>query len=578
MARKSRKSEKQPSSGMDNQSLLQCRTGIYVRLSVEDNGGEEKDSIQNQREYLEEYVNRNHDDLQLAQVYVDNGTSGTNFDREGWQKMMDDIKAGEIQCIVVKDFSRMGRNYIEVGNYLEKVFPFLGVRVISVNDSFDSRKQPADGNMLMNSLANIVNDYYAKDISRKVVQARKIMQENGEYTGGVCSYGYKKSDADKRKLCVDPETGVVVKKIFQWRIQGKSNAWIANSLNELAIPSPGLYRYMDGNQAYRKSSNAKWNISHISGILKNPVYLGHLVQGKSKRSYFKENGKKRRLPEKDWIIIKNTHEAFVTQEQFDIVADMAKESHTRYREQKKANAEIPHMGNILCSKIYCGQCGRRMSRRSRVKAGIRKYYFFCDSKRTKLDAECTRTMVWEIPLMEIIRNTADRQLQLIGAVLEQWNQIRDSGEDVDGSGRKNGDTGVFFAEREQELTLEILLIKRKKQELYEDMKDGMLAPADYERECGRLVGEQLQYERELKEMSIRNEAGQETMGILDRYYREAVESGSKEIPVTALDNLIEKIVVLSSDRIEAAFAYADLLEQWCEEAQTPSGQQRKGGV
>lgn len=578
MARKSRKPEKQSSSGMDNQSLLQCRTGIYVRLSVEDNGGEEKDSIQNQREYLEEYVNRNHDDLQLAQVYVDNGTSGTNFDREGWQKMMDDIKAGEIQCIVVKDFSRMGRNYIEVGNYLEKVFPFLGVRVISVNDSFDSRKQSADGNMLMNSLANIVNDYYAKDISRKVVQARKIMQENGEYTGGVCSYGYKKSDADKRKLCVDPETGVVVKKIFQWRIQGKSNAWIANSLNELAIPSPGLYRYMDGNQAYRKSSNAKWNISHISGILKNPVYLGHLVQGKSKRSYFKENGKKRRLPEKDWIIIKNTHEALVTQEQFDIVADMAKESHTRYREQKKANAEIPHMGNILCSKIYCGQCGRRMSRRSRVKAGVRKYYFFCDSKRTKLGAECTRTMVWEIPLMEIIRNTADRQLQLIGAVLEQWNQIRDSGEDVDGSGRKNGDTGVSFAEREQELTLEILLIKRKKQELYEDMKDGMLAPADYERECGRLVGEQLQYERELKEMSIRNEAGQETMGILDRYYREAVESGSKEIPVTALDNLIEKIVVLSSDRIEAAFAYADLLEQWCEEAQTPSGQQRKGGV
>lgn len=578
MARKSRKPEKQLASGKDNQSLLQCRAGIYVRLSVEDNGGEEKDSIKNQREYLEEYVNRNHNDLQLAQVYVDNGTSGTNFDREGWQKMMDDIKSGEIQCIVVKDFSRIGRNYIEVGNYLEKVFPFLGVRVISVNDSFDSRKQSADGNMLMNSLANIVNDYYAKDISRKVVQARKIMQENGEYTGGVCSYGYRKSDADKRKLCVDPETGVVVKKIFQWRIQGKSNAWIANSLNELAIPSPGLYRYMHGNHAYRKSSNAKWNISHISGILKNPVYLGHLVQGKSKRSYFKENGKKRRLPEKDWIIIKNTHEALVTQEQFDIVADMAKESHTRYREQKEANAEIPHMGNILCSKIYCGQCGRRMSRRSRVKAGIRKYYFFCDSKRTKLDAECTRTMVWEIPLMEIIRNTADRQLQLIGAVLEQWNQIRDSGEDVDSSGRENGDTGVFFAEREQELTLEILLIKRKKQELYEDMKDGMLAPADYERECGRLVEEQLQYERELKEMSIRNEAGQETMDILGRYYREAVEPGSKEIPVTALDNLIEKIVVLSPDRIEAAFAYADLLEQWCEEAQTPSGQQRKGGV
>lgn len=577
MARKSRKPEKRPSPGMENQSLLQCRTGIYVRLSVEDNGGEERDSIQNQREYLEEYVNRNHDDLQLVQVYVDNGTSGTSFDREGWQKMMDDIKAGEIQCIVVKDFSRMGRNYIEVGNYLEKVFPFLGVRLISVNDSFDSRNQSADGNMLMNSLANIVNDYYAKDISRKVVQARRIMQENGEYTGGVCSYGYKKSDADKRKLAVDPEAGVVVKKIFEWRIQGKSNAWIAGSLNALAIPSPGLYRYMNGSQAYRKSSNAKWNISHISGILKNPVYLGHLVQGKSKRSYFKGNGKKRRLPKEDWIITENAHEALVTQEQFNIVADIAKESHARYQKQREANAEIPHMGNILCRKIYCGQCGRRMARRSRVKAGVRKYYFFCDSNRTKLDAECTRTMVWEAPLMELVRDTADRQLQLIGAVLEQWNQIRDNGEDADSAG-KDGNAGVSSAEREKELAQEILSIKRKKQELYEDMKDGMLAPADYERERGRLAGEQLRYERELKEMSVRSEAGQETMGTLDRYYREAVESGGKEVPVTALDNLIEKIIVLSPDRIEAVFAYADILEQWCEEIQTPSGQQREGGM
>ncbi|MCI9073803.1 MAG: recombinase family protein [Lachnospiraceae bacterium] len=578
MARKSRKPEKQPSSGVGYQPLTLCRTGIYVRLSVEDNGGEERDSIQNQREYLEEYVNRKHDDLQLVRVYADNGTSGTNFDREGWQKMMEDIKAGEIQCIVVKDFSRMGRNYIEVGNYLEKVFPFLGVRVISVNDSFDSRKGQADGNMLMNSLLNIVNDYYAKDISRKVVQARRIMQENGEYTGGVCSYGYKKADTDKRKLAVDPEAADVVKKIFQWRVQGKSNAWIANSLNELAIPSPGLYRYRNGNQGYRNSGNAKWNISHISGILKNPVYLGHLVQGKSKRSYFKDNGKKRRLPKEEWIVTENAHEALVTQEQFDIAADMARESHARYQKQREANAEIPHMGNILCSKIYCGQCGRRMARRSRVKAGVRKYYFFCDSNRTKLDAECTRTMVWEIPLMEIIRNTADRQLQLIGAVLEQWEQIKDKG-DADNGGRdRDTDTGISLAEREQELAREIFFIKKKKQELYEDMKDGMLAQADYERERGRIAGEQMRYEKELREISIRNEAGQETMGILGGYYKEAVESGSKEIPVTALDHLIEKIIVLSPDRIEAVFAYADLLEQWCEEIRPLSGQQREGGV
>lgn len=574
MARKSRKPEKQPLPHMETQASPLCLTGIYVRLSVEDNGGEERDSIQNQREYLEEYVNKNHDDLQLVRVYVDNGTSGTNFDRSGWQKMMEDIRAGEIQCIVVKDFSRMGRNYIEVGNYLEKVFPFLGTRVISVNDNFDSRKGQADGNMLMNSLSNIVNDYYAKDISRKVSQARRIMQENGEFTGGVCPYGYKRSDADKRKLAVDPEAGVVVRKIFQWRAQGKSNAWIANSLNELAIPSPGLYRYRNGARAYRKSSNAKWNISHISGILKNPVYLGHLVQGKSRRSYFKDNGKKHRLPREEWLITENAHEALVTQEQFDTAAKMAEESHARYRKQREANADIPHMGNILCKKIYCGQCGRRMARRSRVQAGERKYYFFCDSNRTKLDAGCTRTMVWEAPLMELIRDTADRQVQLIGAVLEQWDRIKDTG-DAESAG-KDGGTGVSPAEREQKLEKEISLIKRKKQELYEDMKDGMLAQADYERERGRLAGEQVRYEKELRELDIQSGAGRETMDALGRYYKEAVESDSKEIPVTALNHLIEKIVVLSPDRIEAVFAYADIVGQWCGETQALSGQQEGG--
>ena len=186
MARKSRKPSANLAPATENKESLLYKTGIYVRLSVEDNGGDAKDSIQNQTEYLKEYVSREHSDLQFLRIYADNGTSGTSFDRDGWKRLMADIKTGEIQCIVVKDFSRIGRNYIEVGNYMEKIFPFLGIRVISVNDNFDSREKPFHENMLMNSLVNIVNDYYAKDISRKVVQARKIMQKNGEYTAGTC--------------------------------------------------------------------------------------------------------------------------------------------------------------------------------------------------------------------------------------------------------------------------------------------------------------------------------------------------------------------------------------------------------
>ena len=276
--------------------------------------------------------------------------TGTNFDRAGWKELIEDVKTGAVDCLVFKDFSRIGRDYIEVGNYLEKIFPFLGVRVVSVNDNFDSRKQPFESNMLMNSLTNIVNDYYAKDISRKILQAKKVMQENGEYTSGVYPYGYKGDDSNKRSLAVDPEAADVVKKIFKWRIQGKGCTRIANYLNELAIPSPGLYRFMNGFQSFKRSSHSKWRAEHISGILTNPVYLGHLVQGKSQGSHFRNNGKKQRLPKEEWIISENTHIPLITQREFNIAKAMAEKSHMMYCERMNANTNIPQEENCLREK------------------------------------------------------------------------------------------------------------------------------------------------------------------------------------------------------------------------------------
>ncbi|MCI8286477.1 MAG: recombinase family protein [Lachnospiraceae bacterium] len=606
MARKSRKPSVNPAPVMENNRVLLYRAGIYVRLSVEDNGGDTKDSIQNQTEYLKEYIDREHKDLQLVRIYTDNGTSGTNFDRDGWKHLMEDLKSGEIQCIVVKDFSRIGRNYIEVGNYMEKIFPFLGIRVISVNDSFDSQKKSFHENMLMNSLVNIVNDYYAKDISRKVVQARKIMQKNGEYTGGACPYGYRKSEADKRKLSVDPEAADVVKKIYEWRTQGKSNGWIANALNELAVPSPGLYQFLHGNQAYRRSSLAKWNTAHISGILKNLVYLGHLAQGKSKRSYFRENGTKKRICREDWIISENTHEPLVTQKQFDIVTAMAEESLKRYRRQQDANETVPHMENPLRRKVFCGQCGLRMSRRSKVRNGKRNYCYFCDSKRTRIDLECTQTTIQEEKLMGAIRGVAERQLQIAGIILERG-RLSVQGESSGGSQRKpftgketdkysrsnlspgdkenaassGNETKVRQAEAyEKELADELLLMREKRQQLYEDWKEGMLTSADYEYRKEQLAEKQLQYEKEQAEQRKRieqNKAEQEKMAALENCYEKAMKTGESEIPFTVLDALIEKIVVLSAKRIDIKFAFSDFIAKRCADAQITPMRMKAGG-
>lgn len=551
----------------------QCKTAIYVRLSVEDNGADAKDSIQNQIEYLKEYINRNGEDLRLVKVYEDNGTTGTNFLREGWQNLIEDVKSGKINCILVKDFSRMGRNYIEVGNYLEKIFPFMGIRVISVNDHFDSKKQSFESNMLMNSLMNIVNDYYAKDISRKVVQARRTMQENGEYTSGVYPYGYRKSDANQRKMSVDSEAADVVKKIFEWRVQGKSSAWIVNSLNQLAIPSPGLYRLMNGQQAYKQSSNSKWNIAHVSGILKNPVYLGHLVQGKSKRSYFKNDGKKQRLSKEEWIVTENAHEPLITREQFDAAADMAKISYGKYCEQKHANADIPHRNSPLRRKVYCGQCGRMMSRRSRVKEGVRKYDYFCDSKRTKIDAKCSMTMISEEKLLESVGTVTMRYLELIGSALEELSRQEQDSED----GRENRyreRKARDKAERQRkELASQLVDLKKKRQELYEDLKEGMLTRADFEYEREQLVGTQAQFEEELMKikcyMAEFDEDEQRSAALTDKCRKAASGLDRKEIPIQLLDTLIQKIVVLAGGRVEVVYAYDDVLEKWCEGMQIP---------
>ena len=556
MARKSRKNANKEESV--RAVLVRSLTGIYVRLSVEDNNCNTGDSIQNQIAYLKEFVESREDEFQLVDIYIDNGTTGTNFDREGWQRLLEDIKAGKINCIIVKDFSRMGRNYIEVGNYMEKIFPFLGVRVVAVNDNFDSMRKTFKNDMLMNSLTNIVNEYYARDISRKVIQARKAMQDNGEYTSGKFPYGYKRSEENKRKMAVDQEAADVVRKIFEWRISGKSCTWIANSLNELGIPSPGLYRFMNGEKSYSKSRNARWKSENISDIVTNPVYLGHTVQGKFQSSHFKDNGKVKRLPREEWKIAENTHEPLVTEEQFMVTIGMAEKSRKKYEERIEAHADIPKVENPLRSKIYCAGCGRKMFRRSRVTKGVRNYHFFCDSRRRMVDGECKQTYISEAPLMEAVKEAAEKQIQLLGTLRTQW--MRQTG-----TTGNNGEVQgmVIKAEMEEE----IRLIKKQKRGLYEDFKEGMLEQEDFEGEWERLAERQLWCEKKIKDMGYIDTAEKEAMEALQKYPDKFFELKSGDIPSELLDSLIEKITVVSQGQIEITYAYSDIIEKWCEEAQ-----------
>lgn len=572
MARKSRKQNKNLDVMIPATTLVKNHVGIYTRLSIEDNGYDTKDSIQNQIAFLKEYVERQEDKLQLINVYIDNGTTGTNFDREEWNRMLSDIKAGKINCVVVKDFSRLGRNYIEVGNYLEKIFPFLGTRIIAVNENFDSEKQSFENSMLMNSLTNIVNEYYARDISTKITQTKRTMQRNGECVSGVVPYGYRKSDKDRKKLIVDKESANVVKKIFEWRLQKKGCTTIANYLNELAVPSPGMYRYMNGNQSFKRSSNTKWKSKHVAGILTNPVYLGHMVQGKTRCSYFEQDGKLRFLTKEDWIIVEGTHEPLVTQEQFDVATAMAEESRKRHIEQMEAHKDIPHVENLLRKKIFCGQCGSLLTRRSRVENGKRDYCYFCNAPKSKIGVHCTNTHIHEIPLMEAVTETTDRQLRLLGRIESRWNRQKQSEEFK----KKEKET----EKQKNDLEEAVNRIKILRQEIYADMKEGLLSPADYEYEKKRLSTKLEEYDAAMTSLMESDRVEKELEEVLWRYRQNVFEledmgMSDDVISMELLDTLIDKIVVYSPEKVEVTYSYADELEKWCQELQSDIPQEKE---
>lgn len=387
-------------------------TGIYARLSNEDNGVD-SDSIGNQIYMLEKYVGER-PYLKRCSVYSDNGMTGTNFERPGFTQLMDDIHAGRINCIVVKDLSRFGRNYIETGNYLEKVFPYLGVRFISVNDNYDSINPDIGSEGLMVSFKNLIHDVYAKDISKKISTGYEMMQKNGKFTGAFAPYGYSKSEEDHHKLIINEETAPVVREIFKLRLEGLGVTTIVHRLNDRNIPSPREYLRSNGMlQSKKYIVNSLWNNSTVTQILQEPVYLGHMAQRKSTSKLYKGEARKKH-PVSEWVIVENTHEPIIDVETFNAIQDLVVDSKrkdaarlTKYRGEEKPE-------NILKGLIVCGDCKAKMIRGSgtRNKNGkVYAYRFYC-YKRFMKYGYCTTPSIREDFLLPSIYESIKAQIRV----------------------------------------------------------------------------------------------------------------------------------------------------------------------
>jgi len=374
-------------AGFNKEELLGInkvwRAALYVRLSREDGDKEESNSISNQRSLLEQFVVLE-PDIMVHDHYVDDGWSGTNFERPDFTRMMNDIKLGLVNCVVVKDLSRFGRNYIDAGQYLEKLFPLMDVRFISVTDNLDSFKNPSSMNNIMVPFKNLINDEYCRDISNKVRSSLDMKRKQGKHIGSFACYGYRKDPEDHNHLVVDLQAAEVVRDIFKWFITGMSILSITKRLNELEIPCPSVYKRMQGlhyRNSFEKGSGGKWQDSGVRRILGNRMYVGDLVQGTMKMKSYKVQVCQRQN-EKDWIIVENTHEAIISREDFKLVQELLVK---RTRKAPEKQALYWHSGFVRC-----GDCGRSMQRKSNRHDYGEYYYLKCSTYSRISKKLCTK--------------------------------------------------------------------------------------------------------------------------------------------------------------------------------------------
>ncbi len=377
------------------------KTVTYARLSV-DSAVSESDSITSQQMLMRDYI-KGRDEFFLIREYKDDGISGTRFDRQAFDSLLGEVRKGNINCIIVKDFSRFGRDHIEVGNYLEKVFPFLGVRFISVNDGYDSFDRDSADKKLAVILKNLVNEYIAKDTSVKVASSYVTKQENGEYDGGRAPYGYAFADERKTRFVVDERSAGVIKDIFAWTMQGDSTLAIVKRLTEKNINPPKAYQ--DTGEFYRKEKERRyWNEFTVAAILQNMTYAGHMALHKWKES--KADGiSPYRLDETEWKITRNTHEAIITEHDFSLVQEILRARKERYKNRNAMDGNVIRPENLLKGKVFCGDChvpASRMGVNYQRRIGkVRIYRYRCRTYREKGAEECSSKSISEKDLEKI---------------------------------------------------------------------------------------------------------------------------------------------------------------------------------
>ena len=513
------------------QKKIMYHAAIYLRLSRDDedidgSAKRESDSISSQRELARSFV-REQPDMELFDIYIDDGYSGANFDRPDFKRMMADIENGNVNCVVVKDLSRFGRDYIEAGRFIQKTFPAFSVRFIAITDHYDSLTADQSTTSLVIPVKNFVNDSYCQDISEKVKSHQKIKREKGKFIGAFAVYGYQKDHEDKNKLVIDEYAAKIVKNIFTWKLDGMSNLAIANRLNENGIFSPLEYKKSYGEHystGFQAGIVSKWSAVAVKRILTNEIYTGMMVQGKREKVNYKVD-KILEKPESEWFKVEGTHEAIISKEDYQNVQRLLKVDTRAGKGKEKA-----HMFSGL---LFCGDCKEPMVRRMNRYKGTEKIYYIC-STRNRSEG-CSRHSISEADLKKVVFRIIQSQVELLIDVNRQMQYLQTKEmnfEDVVGF-----DKEITRLRNEQEKYLEL------RAGLYEDLKMGVITQADFKNFSAIYEKQYVETEKALTR--------QENM--LKKLFYNGVQSGVK------LERLKETMQITTLDR-DTLLAFVDRIE------------------
>lgn len=528
------------------------KVAIYLRLSKEDDdlscssgAKSESNSISNQRKLIYDFM-KLHPELELYDEYKDDGKSGSNFDRAEFQRMMKDIEAGKVNCVVVKDQSRFGRDYIDVGKYKEKIFPKLGVRFITINEGYDSLSATSSDDLAF-TINSFVYDFYIRDISTKIRTNLTVKKQNGEYAGAFVAYGFVKDSNDKSKLVVDQFAADVVRDIFRWKIEGLSPQNIAVRLNELGIPSPAEYKKLSGSNyktSFQTSSKAVWSHVSVRRILKNEIYLGVMIQGKRTTPNYKTKTVVTKA-ESEWLRVEGTHEAIISVRDFELVQELLRDdTHCR-----AGDVTVP----VYAGRIYCGDCGATAVRKTVSYAGKRYVYYVCNANKHDKTV-CSRHSIREDILGQVIYQTVRHQIDLLLDVDKALRQF----ENLSWEKHKLKQLDASIEIQEE--------VVRKNNTLrlgiYEDLRAGLLDRSEYESLKKELA------ERIAEATAAIEKLNKEKREILDGVSKQQswIEQFRQYENVTELTrpmviHLIERINIFEDSNIEIVFRHRNQIEE-----------------